>query len=264
MSGDEGCARLVFCGELVALLRQGHVDGNIRYPLQRRASIKDVVESVGVPHSEIYGVLADGVSVGLDSLLRPGQAVQLLPADMAAESPAVPDATWPVDVTRATHLRPEALPRLRFVVDENVARLAMLLRAMGFDAAYDRTWDDPYIARMAFEEGRFVLTADRALLKRSCVIWGRLVRSRDPDAQLAEVTTFLGIGRAPAMFRRCLRCNVETVHVEKAEILNLLEPKTKLYHDVFRRCPQCGRVYWPGTHQRKFARRLAALGIDAG
>ncbi|KAB1438814.1 Mut7-C RNAse domain-containing protein [Pseudodesulfovibrio senegalensis] len=263
MSGDDGCARLVFRGELVDLLRQGHVDGNIRYPLGRRASIKDVVESVGVPHTEIYGVLADNESVGFDHLLLPGKVVELLSADIAADNAAVPDAAWPVDVTRATLLRPEPLSELRFVVDENVARLAMLLRAMGFDAAYDRDWDDPYIARMAFEEGRFVLTADRALLKRSCIAWGRLVRSRDPDGQLAEVTTFLGIRRAPAMFRRCLRCNVETVSVEKAEILHLLEPKTILYHNVFRRCPQCGRVYWPGTHQQEFARRLAALDIRA-
>ncbi len=255
MSGDDGCARLLFCGELAGLLRCGHADGCIRYPLTRRASIKDVVEALGVPHTEIYGILADDTPCGFDMLLQPGQEASLLPADMAQP--------WPVDVTRSTLLRPVPLSVLRFVVDENVARLAMLLRAMGFDAAYDRNWDDAYIANLAAEEDRFVLSADRALLKRSGIVWGRLVRSRNPDGQLAEVARLLDIKRAPAMFRRCLRCNVATESVEKNEIIDFLEPKTIRYHNTFRRCPKCGRVYWPGSHQQYFSRRIEALGITS-
>ncbi len=224
----------------------------VRYPVRRRASIKDVVEALGVPHTEIYGVRVEGREAHWDHLLAPGASVMLLPAEP------------PVDPTRPTSLRPHALPRLRFVVDENVAGLALLLRALGFDAAYDRTWDDEAVADLASRERRFVLSRDRGLLKRGAVQWGRLVRSQDPDGQLAEVVALLGITEAPAPFLRCLRCNALTEPVDKELILHRLEPKTRKYFNEFRLCRECNRIYWRGSHHGHLLYRLEAAGVKIG
>lgn len=246
-------AELTFCGELAGLVRRADDFGVLRYPVRRRASIKDVIEALGVPHTEIYDVRVQGVGSDLSRLLQPGDEVTLLPADMA-------DA-YPVDVETATRLRPVPLAALRFVVDENVAGLVPLLRALGFDTAYDRSWDDASIAHVAGREDRFVLSRDRDLLKRSRVVWGRLIRSDSPEDQLREVAGHLGIVHAPEPFARCLRCNVPTRPVRKRDVLHLLEPKTEKHFNEFRQCHECGRIYWRGSHHDHLKARLESLGM---
>jgi uncharacterized protein with PIN domain len=54
--------------------------------------------------------------------------------------------------------------------------------------------------------------------------------------------------------------------VPKADVLHLLEPKTKRYYDEFHRCAACGQVYWKGSHysrMRRFIARIVA-GSPAG
>ncbi len=240
---------ILFRGELAQLLTRPSRDGLINYVLKRRASIKDVVESLGVPHTEVYSILVGSEPATLDQLIAPGGTVSVGPAAL------------PVDVTRPTRLRPDPLPGLRFVVDENVGRLAGLLRMLGFDATYDRTWPDALIADLARDEGRVVLSRDRALLKRSGIVYGRLVRAVRPWDQLAEVLGFFGVERPPALFKRCIRCNGELEVVDKKKIIDRLEPKTRKYFNEFNMCASCGQIYWRGSHFEKMVRFLEELKI---
>lgn len=249
----EDIAHLFFEGELAGLLTYAHQFGIVRYPVSRTASIKDVIEAIGVPHTEVYAICMNGREHDFSLQLTPDVRIVFLPANLTSG--------YPVDVTRATPLRP-ALEDLRFLVDENVARLALLLRALGFDAAYHRTWDDKHIAELAVKEGRVVLSRDRALLKRSSIEHGRLIRSQVVDEQLLEVLHHFRITKRVRAFSRCLRCNVITQSVDKAEILHILEPKTRIHYHLFRRCPMCKRIYWHGTHYEKLMARFIALGID--
>lgn len=249
---------LRFFGDLPGLLRRAHTGEAVRYPADRRASIKDVIESLGLPHTEVHGLRllddADGPSgaegareLGFGHLPVAGEVVAVLPA------------SGPVDLSRDTLLRPALPGGPRFVVDENVAGLVPLLRGLGLDAAYDRRWPDEYIAELAAAEGRVALSRDRALLKRSCVAHGRLVRADLPDAQLAEVLALYPAPPDAVRFSRCLRCNVLLRPVEKAAILDRLEPRTRKYYDRFRICPACGRIYWPGSHQTRMRERYARI-----
>lgn len=249
----EDIAYLFFEGELVGLLTCAHQYGIVRYPANRATSIKDVIEAIGVPHTEVYGIRMNEHEHDFSLQLTPDARITFLPAKLTPG--------YPVDVTRATPLRP-ALKDLRFLVDENVARLALLLRALGFDTAYDRTWDDEHIAELAVKEGRVILTRDRALLKRSAIEHGRLIRSQIVDEQLLEVLRHFRVTNRVRAFSRCLRCNVVTEPVDKAEIQHILEPKTRIHYYLFRRCPMCKRIYWHGTHHEKLMARFIALGID--
>lgn len=249
----EGNAHLFFAGELTDLLTCEHEAGQVRYPADRAASIKDVIEALGVPHTEVHAIHMDGQEHDFSLQLTPNSRIAFLPATLSAH--------YPVDVARPSPLRP-ALDELRFLVDENVAGLVPLLRALGFDTAYHRTWDDSYIARLAADECRVVLTRDRALLKRSAIEHGRLIRSQVVDEQLQEVLHHFKLTHPTRPFSRCLRCNVITDPVDKKAIQHLLEPKTRANYHAFRRCPACERIFWRGTHHEKLMIRFAALGID--
>ena len=221
------------------------------YPLDRRASIKDVIEALGVPHTEIYALRVDGRAVDFGHVLDPDAPVSIVQAE-----PARP----PLDVTRPGILRP-ALDNVRFAADVNVGRLAKLLLTLGIDTAWRNNWDDADLAAFAASEQRILLTTDRGLLKRAEVQWGRLVRADEPETQLAEVLTLFGLRGPFTPFSRCLECNRPLTPVDKAQVLHLLRPKTRKYFDTFSRCSSCGRIYWPGSHYERLSERLARLGL---
>lgn len=218
------------------------------YPVDRRASIKDVIESLGVPHTEVYGLQYNRRSARLEDILASGGCLDVHPA------------AAPVDPLQDHPLRP-ALNRLAFLVDENVARLAGLLRLVGLDAVYHPKLSDKNLARLAHEEGRILLTRDTALLKRALVTHGRLVRAAQPWDQLREILTLFRTG--PLRFlSRCPHCNQALAPAAKQDILSRLEPKTKRYYQTFHQCPDCGRIYWRGSHVAKLTKRLSEYGLQ--
>ena len=238
---------LTFDASLRPLLKRPGDRGRIDYPLDRRAAIKDIIEAMGVPHTEVGRICMDTGSVGFDVIAEDGHRF------------AVHGISPPMDVTRSSMLRPQPLPGLRFVVDVNVGKLALLLRLLGLDTAYRPAMGDREIADLAAAEKRIVLTRDAGLLKRRQVDFGRLVRTTLPDEQLREVVAFFGLKAPYDLFSRCLRCNRHLRAVDKAAILHRLEPKTRKYFHEFKRCPACDRIYWRGSHHDRMRARLAPL-----
>ncbi|WP_242393289.1 Mut7-C ubiquitin/RNAse domain-containing protein [Anaeromyxobacter oryzisoli] len=210
-------------------------------------SVKDVIESLGVPHTEVDLVLADGESVDFAWILRDGARVSVYPV---FES---------IDVAPLARVRPAPLREVRFVLDVHLGRLARYLRMLGFDARWRNDAGDEEIARAAATEHRIVLTRDAGLLKRRIVTHGYLVREADPRRQLAEVVRRLDLVRGIAPFRRCLCCNALLEDVRKEDVLDHLPPRVRERHERFRRCPSCGRVYWAGTHHRRMEQVIEEL-----
>ncbi|MEW5775020.1 MAG: Mut7-C RNAse domain-containing protein [Thermodesulfobacteriota bacterium] len=231
-------------------------DGRLAWAVERRAAVKDVVESLGVPHTEVGRLVVAGpggagrADADFSHIVGPGQEL-----DVYAVAP-------PLDVTRPSLLRPEPLEEVRFLVDATCGKLARLLRLVGQDAAYDRSWDDAAVAELAAEEGRIVLSMDRALLKRRQVAFGRLVRAHDPREQLAEVLRHFGVRGPFAAFSRCLECNAPLTPVAKAEVLHRLPPLTRKHFEAFSRCPACDRIYWAGSHHDRMREWLARSGLE--
>ncbi len=239
---------LSFNGNLVDLLprRYGRASALAIDP-QRDASVKDVVESFGVPHPEIEKIVVDGVEVDFAYPVRDQMHIEIYPV-----SPAT-------DFLSPSMLRPQPLPGYRFIADTNVRKLGVCLRQLGFDTMLADGLRDNRIAAIAGCQRRILLTRDRGLLKRKIVEFGHLVREKSPPAQLREVVTLYGLRGSIKAFTRCLRCNGMLVPVAKEEVLPLLEPLTRLYYEVFHRCSSCGRVYWSGSHREKMGRELDDL-----
>lgn len=225
------------------------------YAFDGSPAIKDPIEAIGVPHTEVDLILVDGESVGFDHRLRPGERVAVYPV---FES---------FDITPLVRLREAPLRRTAFIVDVNLGKLARRLRMLGFDTLYDNGYDDRRIAAIAAAEHRIVLTRDRRLLFIGCITHGYWVRSVVPDQQLAEVLVRFDLRRQVRPFQRCIVCNGTVEPVAKEVILERLEPKTRLYYDRFFRCTRCAKVYWAGTHvddmRARFARFFESDAADS-
>ncbi len=210
-------------------------------------SIKDVIESLGVPHTEVELILADGESVDFSWRLRDGARVSVYPV---FES---------IDVTPLARVRPAPLREVRFVLDGHLGRLARYLRMLGFDARWWRDPPDEELARISAEEHRVLLTRDQGLLKRRLVEHGYWIRATDPRRQLAEVVERLDLVGSISPFQRCLRCNTPLETARKEDVQDELPPRVRERHDAFRRCPSCRRVYWAGSHHRSMERLVSEL-----
>ncbi len=242
-----------FHGNLKDLLHPRHRrPGRVAYTLDRRASIKDIIESLRIPHTEIGRITAGEQDVTLAWVPEEGGRVDVFP--LAA----------PVDPTRPTLLRPETVEAVRFLADVNVGKLATLLRMAGMDTATAPGLDDRGLVEKGAAEGRILLSRNRDLLKRGRVVHGHLVRSQEPREQLAEVLALYDLAGKTRPFSRCLRCNTLLQPVAKAAILHRLQPLTRKYYHHFHICPACRRIYWRGSHHHNMQRLLTTLGQPHG
>lgn len=234
---------LRFYGDLVELARGTDRDGEVEVPLGAARSVKDVVESVGVPHTDVGLLVVDGEPVGFGHLVRGGERVAVYPPSRSFEVPGL--------------LRPPDPPR-RFVLDVHLGTLARNLRLLGFDTWYRTMADDPLLAEVAVTEDRVLLTRDRGLLMRSEVVHGHCVRSQEPFTQTVEVTRRYGLADELRPFTRCLRCNGVLVDADLAEVTAEVPPLARAA-PRFSRCTSCGQVYWPGTHHGTLTGLVAAV-----
>jgi uncharacterized protein len=210
-------------------------------------SVKDAIESLGVPHTEIDLILVDGRSVRFDRRLRGGERIAVYPEFER------------FDITPLHRLRPKPLREPRFVADVHLGTLARYLRLLGFDTRYGNHLDDEELARLTSRERRILLTRDVGLLKRKVVVRGQWLRSRDPEKQLEELVEALHLRRALQPFTRCMSCNGLLTVVARAAVAGLVPPRVHRRFRAFRQCRDCRRVYWRGTHFVRLQRLVARV-----
>jgi len=248
MSGRD-TAVLRFYEELNDFLPAAKRKADIPVEVDRARSVKDAIESEGVPHTEVDLVVVDGRSVDFAHVLRGGERVAVYPVFEA------------LDISPLVRLRPRPLRDPRFVADGHLGKLARHLRMAGFDTQWANDWDDDEIVRRSLADRRTILTRDKGMLRRREVERGYFVRNVESEAQLSEVVHGLQLESLVAPFTRCRECNVILEDVAKEAVAARLPQKVRDSYDRFRRCPGCDRVYWEGTH---FARMQGVLSRLSG
>jgi uncharacterized protein with PIN domain len=213
-------------------------------------TVKAIIEDLGVPHTEVDLILANGQSVGFEYRLNDADLISVYPVFEA----------W--DIGELSRVRVTPLREIRFALDVHLGKLARLLRMTGFDAQYSNAMADDELVRVARRESRIILSRDRGLLKRRTVTHGYLVRSLAPREQLSEVLRRFDLARRLRMFTRCIVCNLPLARVDKASVVASLPPAVASAYEEFSRCPGCGRVFWRGTHWERM-KRLAAEVLSA-
>ncbi len=215
-----------------------------------RRSIKDVLESLGVPHVEIDRIqlhtLNGPESCDVDFSYHP----------VAGDDFTVYPETHPLS---GTGLIPAVSGPYRFLLDVHLGKLARLLRLLGFDSFYRNDLDDPLLARLSRVQERLLLTQDRHLLMRSEISQGLFIRSQQPRIQLEEVLQRYELHQAAQPFTRCMNCNGQLKTVPKAVVFDRLPPKVKKWCDTFSRCLACDNIYWQGTHHARMKKWATEL-----
>ena len=229
-SVEEHWAILWFDSGLRELLaRKLQAQAEVRIAFKEAPAVKHLVESLGVPHTEIGAVRFNGQPAGLERQVQPGDRVELF---------AVPDGQGSCTLPGEAH----------FIADNHLGRLAAYLRMLGLDTLYRNDYQDEELAQVSESEGRILLTRDRRLLMRRAVTYGCCLRSLQPGEQFIQVARRYGLAGQARPFWRCLRCNGLLQPVDKAAVLEQLQPLTRRYFDSFALCPACGQVYWQGSH----------------
>jgi uncharacterized protein with PIN domain len=242
--------RLRFHGDLRVFLGSKACYAVIERRLAEKTSIKDIIESCGVPHPEVDLILVPHQSVGFDYTLAEDAEVEVFPVKSQST------------VRTEKRLQTAAMPR--FVADGHLGGLTRNLRLLGFDVASPKNADDRQLLDLMTRENRALLTRDRRLLMHRIVEHGYYPRSQSADEQTIEVVRRFDLSESIAPFTRCLRCNARLEEAAKADIIDKLEPLTKIYYDQFRRCPECKQIYWPGSHFPKLQKRIEEIRFRIG
>lgn len=246
--GPEQCEALFrYFGALPDLLRRKYRNGPVLYPFRGHPGVKDAIETMGVPHTEVDAILANGHSVDFTYPLQHGDLIEVYPV------------FTPVPVTPYLNLSAVApLPAL-FVIDVHLGKLTRRLRLLGFDCLYHNDYTDHEIMQVSRQQERIILTRDLGILKHRQIVHGYLVRSGQVDEQVREVLTRYRLYGQIKPWRRCLHCNGLLKPVTKASIQHQLELKTRLFYNEFDRCAMCGHIYWHGSHYEKMARWIETI-----
>ena len=219
----------------------------VRRPFRTHQTVKDVLEAMGIPHTEVDLIVVNGIPEDFTHRPASGDRIAAYPMFEA------------IDIGSTARLRPAPLRDPRFVVDVNLGRLASLLRLLGFDVVWSSDADDETLVEISLDQRRILLTRDRALLKRRIITHGVYVHSDQPEQQTLEVIRRLDLSERLAPFSRCLRCNGELVGVAKDEVVDRLAPLTRRYYSSFSRCADCGRIYWRGSHHARMVELVERL-----
>lgn len=191
------------------------------------STLKHLIESLGIPHTEVFRILLNGSDTSKADIPKDGDRVDVFP-------PRPGEDPW--------------IGEPRFVLDNHLGSLATYLRILGFDTLYRNDFQDEELAQISAESGRILLTRDRRLLMRKQVAHGLCITSQDTQTQVRQVLSRYDLFKQAVPFQRCLRCNGLLRPVSKESILDRLQPLTRLYYDEFHICPDCGQVYWKGSH----------------
>ena len=242
-----GAATFRFYEELNDFLPDALRKKDLTIEIDRARSVKDAIESAGIPHTEVDLILVDGRSVDFTHVLRGGERVAVYPMFEC------------LDISPLVRLRPLPLRDPRFVADVHLAKLARHLRMAGFDTSWAPHWEDDEIVRIAAAERRTILTRDKGMLRRSEVERGYFVRAVQSEAQLFEVVRALQLEPLLAPFTRCRECNTMIEDASRDEVIDRVPERIATLYATYKQCRGCGRVYWEGSHYERMRRILDAL-----
>ncbi len=236
-----------FYGELNDFLGKELRQKPFWFSFRGSIGVRQVIESLGVPHTAVDLVLRNGEPAGFTVRVQSGDRLSVYPVfELFDISGLFPDRRKPLRTSR-------------FILDAHLGKLARMLRMVGFDTLFAREESDGEIIERSLAEKRIILTRDRELLKSSRVDHGYYVRATRPREQLAEVAGRFDLVRAFDPFSRCLVCNHRLEEVPLDAVRERLLPDTAALYSRFFSCSGCGRLFWEGSHFKRMMDSIEEL-----
>lgn len=224
-----------FHGQCQDFLENNATHTWLDYRFDDRPSVKDAIEAIGVPHPEVGGIKVNGRWIDFSYLLNDKDSIEVFPHPH--EQGGLP-------------YKPAG--EVIFLLDVHLARLARYLRMAGFSCLHEsKDLGDELLAHLSETRQCILLTRDIGLLKRSNIRYARWVRNTDAYAQFREIVTHYQLTDAFKPFSRCVKCNGLINAIERAEAKPFVPHQIFESQDSFRKCGDCERVYWKGSHYEK-------------
>ncbi len=152
---------------------------------------------------------------------------------------------------------------MKFILTREVGRLAKWLRILGFDAEYFTEGPTGSLIVQALRDERIILTRNHRLPKTKGIKIV-VISAEKIKEQLAEVLRELKIKPdSKKMFSRCTLCNAGLAEIGKDRVKDKVPAYVFATQKNFLICPECGRIYWQGTHWgnvQDIVRKLGELG----
>lgn len=230
-----------FSRELDFFLSPDRAGKKVSIEFQGRRQVKDLIQSCGVPHTEVGEIRVNHCPVAFHYILQDGDEVE---------------------VGACLNQCPVPGEGFGFICDVHLWKLARRLRLLGFDTYFDSRLDDTALAGISQKENRILLTRDRGLLMRNIVSQGLYIRHTQTEQQVIEVLNRLNIAGLVHPFKRCLVCNSLLQEVEPGsefftvKLKPQVPPRILVWCEEYNYCPKCEKVYWPGTHYKNLTRRV--------
>lgn len=244
---------IFFHGELNDLIPLKKRNRRLTIPWRGRRSVKDLVESLCVPHTEVGGIRVEGRWVDFFYIVCDNDRVVVFPVSPASTITGSCESCTPENPL----YNPGPVEHPVFLCDVHLWKLARRLRLLGFDTRFDPRWDDARLAEISQKDGLILLTRDRGLLIRRVVKRGVYIHNTNPEKQVIELLRRLDLVKRTDPFSRCLVCGgfLGPVNMEGTFFEQTLRPQippkvfdwTKEYHY----CTTCEKVFWKGSHYEK-------------
>jgi uncharacterized protein with PIN domain len=147
-----------------------------------------------------------------------------------------------------------------FAAERTLGKLARWLRLLGFDTVFENEIEsNRFLQRI--RPGTILLTRTRQV-QEALGASQRFVfiESNDPRKQVRQVVDELGIEKQDTRpFSRCLDCNVAIENIEKDKIYGQVPDYIWENNTAFQYCPECNKIYWPGSHTERSLERIEEL-----
>ena len=146
----------------------------------------------------------------------------------------------------------------RFAVYK-LQKLAILLRILGFDVLYFRNEDYISVINLIKREYRILLSRVKFLRK---LPWIFYLNKDDLDGQLEQIIKELKLKvNKERLFSRCSNCNNILQKVKEEEVKREIPPDICERGYWFKRCPNCGKIFWNGNHMPTLKEKLRKIGV---
>jgi len=218
-----------------------------RQSFKTPVTVRETIESLGIPLSEVDLILVNGESAPMSHSLKENDNISIYPV---FES---------MDISSKTKVRDKALRETKFILDCHLGKLAKYLRMLGFDTLYSNSFEDDEIIDIADEQHRIILTRDKLLLRSQKISHGYYIRTIDKHEQLKEVVRKFDLHSQFLSFTRCMTCNSCLQKVNKEDIIHKIEPETATIYNEFYMCKPCDKVFWRGSHFKRMEQYIRDL-----
>jgi uncharacterized protein with PIN domain len=236
-----------FYGELNDFLPRHRRNTEFGETFKDKRSIKDAIESLGVPHTEIDIIIANGKSTDFEYILQDGDCFSIYPLFDRIAFPEI------------LHLRRFPPYKKRFVADIHLGNIVKYMRALGIDVCFNMNDSPRDIIGKSNQEKRIILTKSIKLLKHKEVAYGYYVRPGPVETIIRKIIDVMKLEDDVLPFSRCLCCNGVLVAIEKGKISERIPPRTRGIFDDYVYCETCDKIYWAGSHVIKMKKVLARI-----